>query len=142
MPRRVLIALRFARAHESWWAETLSGFAAAGIAASSWAARDPLEHHAVLGHIARIIGGPQIIALGLALGVLQVAAVAADRPPWRWVIAIALAVWWSIPVLQTFKAGISAPMVTGGCTAWAVANLVAVWCLLRPPAVPAPRPAP
>lgn len=138
MPKRILVALRFARAHESWWAETLSGFAAAGIAVSSWAASDPLEHHAVLGHIARIVGGPQIIAIGLALGVLQVAAVVADRPPWRWVVAIAMAGWWSIPVLQTFKAGISAPMVTGGCSAWAVANLVAVWCLLRPVPTPVP----
>lgn len=133
MPRRILVALRFARAHESWWAETLSGFAAAGIAVSSWTARDPLETHVVLGHLARIVGGGKIEALGFAFGALQVAAVVADRPPWRWVVAIGMAAWWSIPVVQTFRAGISAPMITGGCSAWAVANLVAVWCLLRPP---------
>lgn len=140
MPRRILVGLRAAREHESWWAETLSGFAAAGIAVSSWIAPDPLEHHLVLGHLARLVGGGKIEALGLALGALQVAAVVVDRLPWRWVVAIVLAGWWLIPVIQTYKAGVSAPMVTGGCTAWAVANLVAVWCLLRPakPAVPGP----
>lgn len=140
MPRRILVGLRAAREHESWWAETLSGFAAAGIAVSSWVAPDPLEQHLVLGHLARLVGGGRIEALGLALGALQVAAVVVDRLPWRWVVAIVLAGWWLIPVIQTYKAGVSAPMVTGGCTAWAVANLVAVWCLLRPakPAVPGP----
>lgn len=144
MPHRRALALaRFVRSHDTWWPEVSSGLGATAIALLSWAAREPLEQHAVLGHLARLVGGGAIEALGLAFGLAQLAAVAVDRPPWRWIVAIALCVWWSIPVFQALKGGVSAPMATGACLAWAVANLAAVWCLLRPPvhagaAVPVP----
>lgn len=130
--RRALAFARFIRSHDTWWPEVLSGLGAGAIAALSWIGREPLEDHAVLGHLARLVGGGTIEALGLAFGAAQIAAVAVDRPPWRWVVAIALCVWWSIPVYQAAKAATSAPMATGACAILALGNLAAVWCLLRP----------
>lgn len=132
MPRRILVAVRIARTHETWWAEMLSGGTAAAVSLFSWAAASPLEEHAILGHVARLVGGNKLEALGFAAGILQLAMVLTDRPPWRWLVAFGMAAWWGIPVWQVLKSDVSAPMVASACAGWMCANLVAVWCLLRP----------
>lgn len=129
--RAVRINLSTALDREPWWAEIGSGFSALACAVSSWLIAAPLEDHPVIGPLARLVGGHALEAIGVAIGLWQVTALLADSWPWRWVVALCMTAWWTIPVLQVFKTGAAAPMLAAACSGWAVVNVASAICLVR-----------
>lgn len=116
---------------ESWWAEIGSGLSAIGCAFAAALGSEPLETHPVVGHLAQMVGGRTLVALALAAGVWQVVALLVDSWPWRWVVALCLTAWWTIPALQVFKSGADAPMLAASCAGWALVNVASAICLVR-----------
>ncbi len=127
----VRATLRRLREREPWWGELFSGLACVGAAVLSWGMDGGLEQHPVIGQLAQLVGGSAIIVSGLVLGAGQVASLVTDSWPWRWVCALFLTAWWSIPVVQVFQTGAQAPVLAAACAGWAAVNAASAWVLVR-----------